>query len=101
MDFSLVFGRTWYVMLTVWLFLAHHSVSSAIAGETFTSTPFGAGNSPHVAHKKDLTLKDALHLALQRNPELAAFDKEMRLECGGRARCGEHCHCRQDYGDGV
>jgi cobalt-zinc-cadmium efflux system outer membrane protein len=75
-------------MLPVWLFLAHPSVSSAIAGETFTSMPFGAGNSPHLAHKKNLTLKDALHLVLQRNPELAAFDKEIRALEGAALQAG-------------
>jgi cobalt-zinc-cadmium efflux system outer membrane protein len=78
----------WYVMLPVWLFLAHNCVSSAIAGETFTSAPSAGHGFASVADKKNLTLKDALGLALQRNPELAAFNKEIRALEGATLQAG-------------
>src|SRR5215217_6013115 len=88
MNFYIAFGRPWYVMLSAWLFLAHNCVSSAIAGETFTGIPPGTSSLLSVANKKDLTLKDALGLALQRNPELAAFDKEIRALEGATLQAG-------------
>ena len=88
MNFYIAFGRPWCVMLLAWLFLAHNCVSSAIAGETFTGIPPGTSSLLSVANKKDLTLKEALGLALQRNPELAAFDKEIRALEGATLQAG-------------
>jgi cobalt-zinc-cadmium efflux system outer membrane protein len=88
MSFYIAFGRPSCVMLSAWLFLAHNCVSSAIAGETFTGIPPGTSSLLSVANKKDLTLKEALGLALQRNPELAAFDKEIRALEGATLQAG-------------
>ena len=38
--------------------------------------------------KNDLTLRDAAHFTLQRNPELAAFAKEMRALEGATLQAG-------------
>ena len=44
--------------------------------------------SAFCSEQKDLTLKEALGLALQRNPELAAFDKEIRALEGATLQAG-------------
>ncbi|SET67074.1 outer membrane protein, cobalt-zinc-cadmium efflux system [Nitrosospira multiformis] len=78
MNLYLAFTRTWYVLPLGWLFLADYGVSSAIAEDTFTGVPPDTSSLSLVAKKKDLTLEEALYLALQHNPELAVFDKEVR-----------------------
>ena len=88
MSFYIAFGRPSCIMLSAWLFLAHNCVSSAIAGETFAGIPPGTSSLLSVANKKDLTLKEALGLALRRNPELAAFDKEIRALEGATLQAG-------------
>ena len=47
--------------------------------------PAGAVNSDD---KNDLTLRDAINLALLQNPELAAFSKEMRALEGATLQAG-------------
>src|SRR5687768_12816030 len=78
MNLYLAFTRPWYILPLGWLFLANYSVSSAIAEDTFTGASPDTSSFSLVAEKKDLTLEDALYLVLQHNPELAAFDKEVR-----------------------
>lgn len=88
MNLYIAVGRSWYVMLPAWFFLALNFASSAIAGEAFTRAPSGGRSFASVADKNNLTLKDALRLALQRNPELAAFDKEIRALEGATLQAG-------------
>ena len=68
------------------LALAENSFSGAVTdayGErTDYSTP------PLLQEQKDLTLRDAALLALQRNPELAAFEKEKRALEGATLQAG-------------
>lgn len=72
------------------LILALSCPSAAIAENTF----FGAlpvGNADYSAlpeETKDLTLRDAALLTLQRNPELAAFAKEIRALKGATLQAG-------------
>ena len=80
MNLYLAFTRPCYILPLGWLFLANYSVSSAIAEDTFTGASPDTSSFSLVAEKKDLTLEDALYLVLQHNPELAAFDKEVRAE---------------------
>ncbi len=45
---------------------------------TLPGRELGYATSSLLEQSSDLTMRDAVHLALQRNPELAAFAKEMR-----------------------
>ncbi|ODT78377.1 MAG: transporter [Nitrosomonadales bacterium SCN 54-20] len=83
MNLYLAFTRPWYILPLGWLFLANYGVSSAIAEDTFTGVPPDTSTPDTssfslAAEKKDLILEEALYLALQHNPELAALDKEVR-----------------------
>jgi cobalt-zinc-cadmium efflux system outer membrane protein len=73
-------------------FLALNCVSSASAGSTFAGVPAYERTSPPPGlgstEKKDLTLPDAVRLALRHNPELAAFDKEIRALEGATVQAG-------------
>lgn len=72
--------------------LALSYASYAIAESTFTGAPNGGSTSLSVGaraeEKKDLTLQDAIRLALRHNPELAAFDKEIRALEGATVQAG-------------
>lgn len=73
-------------------FILGLSCTPAIAGNTFS----GAGpdsnvdysTPPFLEEKKELTLRDAARLTLQRNPELAAFAKEKRALEGATLQAG-------------
>ncbi|MEO7464086.1 MAG: TolC family protein [Nitrosospira sp.] len=74
------------------LVLALSCTSAAIAENTFSGAMPGSGMdyaAPSLLEEKaDLTLRDAARLALQRNPELAAFAKEMRALEGATLQAG-------------
>lgn len=74
------------------LILAFSCPSAAIAENTFSGA-LPSGNQDYSApflpeEKNDLTLRDAARLTLQRNPELAAFAKEMRALEGATLQAG-------------
>jgi outer membrane protein, heavy metal efflux system len=74
------------------LIVALGSPSAAVAVNTFSgplpprSLDYSAQSVPE--EKKDLTLRDAAFLTLQRNPELAAFAKEMGALEGATLQAG-------------
>jgi cobalt-zinc-cadmium efflux system outer membrane protein len=76
------------------LALAPGRVPLALAENSFSGTvtdAVGRGDysMPHlIQEQKDLTLRDAALLALQRNPELAAFEKEKRALKGVTIQAG-------------
>lgn len=80
--------RPWYKLSLAWLFLAINFTSLATAGDTFTGIPPDAGVFLPMGETKDLTLKDALSLALRHNPELEAFNKEIRALEGAIQQAG-------------
>ena len=65
---------------------------SGTNAETFTGIVPGESTSfsiaPEAEPRGNLALKDALHLALRHNPELAAFDKEIRALEGTTLQAG-------------
>lgn len=68
---------------------------SALAENTFSRAAADAPGrypdysaQPPLQEQKDLTLRDAALLALQRNPELAAFEKEKRALQGATLQAG-------------
>ncbi|SCY64148.1 outer membrane protein, cobalt-zinc-cadmium efflux system [Nitrosospira sp. Nl5] len=74
------------------LMLALSCMSAANAGNTFSGA-LPAGHADHSLpspprEKSDLTLRDAALLALQRNPELAAFARETRALQGVTQQAG-------------
>lgn len=92
MNFHLWFEMQRCLPSAVLLILALACFSTPVAGEAFTSLPSAQSMSfsaePKPEDKKDLTLKDALYLVLRSNPELAAFDKEMRALEGATLQAG-------------
>jgi cobalt-zinc-cadmium efflux system outer membrane protein len=72
--------------------LALFCTPAAIAQNTFSGGFPGRGMEspvlPPAEEKSDLTLRDAIKLALQRNPDLAAFDKEIRALGGVTQQAG-------------
>lgn len=92
MNFHLWFEMQRCLPSAVLLILALGCFSTLAAGEVFTSLPSAQSMSfsaePKLEDKKDLTLKDALYLVLRSNPELAAFDKEMRALEGATLQAG-------------
>ncbi|HEV7928819.1 MAG TPA: TolC family protein [Nitrosospira sp.] len=92
MNFHLLVAAPRYIALAGCFLLALNGVSPAIAGSTFagipadgrTRLPAGAG----ATEQKDLTVQDAVRLALRYNPELAAFDKEIRALEGATVQAG-------------
>jgi cobalt-zinc-cadmium efflux system outer membrane protein len=81
-----------YMLLAGWFVLAFGCVSSTIADSTFAGVPVDGRTSvpagPRTTEKKDLTLQDAVRLALRYNPELAAFHKEIRALEGATVQAG-------------
>lgn len=71
----------------------HHSDKRA-GTDSFNTLSIANGskrdsNDPVISEEKaDLTLRDAVNLALLRNPELAAFAKEMRALEGATLQAG-------------
>jgi cobalt-zinc-cadmium efflux system outer membrane protein len=90
------------VLFTVWrhlmplgsLILAFGFTSAAIAQNTFSgelpqrNLDYSSESLPEAKEKNELTLRDAARLALQRNPELAAFAKETRALEGATLQAG-------------
>jgi len=79
------------VLAGLFLILALCYKPDSIAENTFSSTLPDRGldySEPPPEEKKDLTLRDAALLALQRNPELAAFEKEKRALKGATLQAG-------------
>ncbi|MBA2659918.1 MAG: TolC family protein, partial [Nitrosospira sp.] len=74
------------------LILALSYTTAAIAGDTFSGALPGRSlgySAPSLPEEKtNLTLRDAARLTLQRNPELAAFGKEMRALEGATLQAG-------------
>lgn len=72
--------------------LALGPASPAAAENTFAGVPareIAAFSDKAVTqHNGDLTLKEAVRLALQHNPELASFDKEIRALEGAKLQAG-------------
>lgn len=92
MNFNASFTIPWRRISAGLLILALGCPSAAIAENTFSSVLPG-GNQNYSApslfeERNDLTLRDAARLALQRNPELAAFAKEMRALEGATLQAG-------------
>ena len=79
-----------YMLMAGWFVLAFGCVSSTIADSTFAGVPVdGRTNVPaRTTERKDLTLQDAVRLALRYNPELAAFHKEIRALEGATVQAG-------------
>ncbi|MBA4143520.1 MAG: TolC family protein [Nitrosospira sp.] len=92
MNFNPLHTLTRYLALAAWLILALGCASSALAGSTFTGIVSAGNRNPSTGagldEKKDLTVKDAVRLALLRNPELAAFHKEIRALEGATLQAG-------------
>ncbi len=92
MSFDVSFAPSRYLVLAGCLILALSWHSSAIAENTFVGViPDRSLRFPDVLQpeeKGDLTLRDAALLALQRNPELASFAKEMRALEGATLQAG-------------
>lgn len=66
--------------------LAENSFSGAVT-DTYGSHP-DYSSPPLLQEQKEITLRDAALLALQRNPELAAFEKEKRALKGATLQAG-------------
>ena len=92
MNFDVSFAPSRHFVLAGCLVLALSWHSSATAEGTFTGViPDRTLRLPDVLQpeeKGDLTLRDAALLALQRNPELASFAKEMRALEGATLQAG-------------
>ncbi|MDN5835957.1 MAG: TolC family protein [Nitrosospira sp.] len=92
MDFNVWFTVRGLLATAGSFILALGCMSAAIAQNTFSGAL--PANSPDYAlpsvpeEKNDLTLRDAALLALQRNPELAAFVKETRALRGATLQAG-------------
>ena len=92
MNFNALFTVPRYLVPAGLLILALSYTSAASAENTFSgalpdrSLDYSALSLPE--EKKDLTLRDATLLTLQRNPELAAFAKEMRALEGATLQAG-------------
>ncbi|MBS0298629.1 MAG: TolC family protein [Proteobacteria bacterium] len=68
-------------MLPGFIFLLGFLLQSAVSADSFSALPSGGKNHATevpIEETGDLTLRDAVNLALLRNPELAAFSKEIR-----------------------
>lgn len=92
MNFNTLFRMPRYLVSAGSLVLAIIWASAAIAQNTFSGV-LPVKGSDHsdptlAAEKKDLTLRDAALLTLRRNPELAAFAKEMRALEGATLQAG-------------
>lgn len=72
MNFHALFIIRQYLPAAAMLVLAIVCQPSASAGNTFTAIPLIANRGDN-----NLTLREAVELTLQRNPELASFDKEI------------------------
>ena len=92
MNFSALFRATRYLVSAGSLILVTGWASVAIAQNTFAgASPTKGLDYPGPSlpeEKKALTLRDAAFLTLQRNPELAAFGKEMRALEGATLQAG-------------
>ncbi len=75
------------------LILSLGCTSQAIAEGTALNTPLEEiiehSSSSQLDEKKDLTLRDVVHLMLQNNPELASFAKEVRVREGVKIQAGK------------
>ncbi|WP_052493956.1 TolC family protein [Nitrosospira sp. NpAV] len=92
MNFSILFTICRYLMPSGLLILAICCTSVATAGNTFSGAlPAGDPDyslSSLPEEKSDLTLRSAARIALLRNPELAAFAKEIRALKGATLQAG-------------
>ena len=92
MNFSALFRASRYLVSAASLILVTCWASVAIAQSTFSGAlPTKGLDYPDPSlpeEKRDLTLRDAAFLTLQRNPELAAFGKEMRALEGATLQAG-------------
>lgn len=91
MSFNGLFTAQRYLALCGWLILAL-SCTTAIGENSFADVipdkdiSFSPGFS--LEAEGDLTMKNAVRLALQHNPELASFDKEIRALEGATLQAG-------------
>jgi cobalt-zinc-cadmium efflux system outer membrane protein len=86
---TIIRRRVPYVLLT----LALSCAPQIFAEETVLNTP-SKENLEHpspsqINEKNDLSLRDAIHLMLQKNPELASFSKEVRALEGIKIQAGK------------
>lgn len=92
MNFDLLFTTRRCLPAAGLLALAVVFSPSASAGNTFTGINPGANksfsNAAGLEARSNLTLQDAVQLALQYNPELASFDKEIRALEGATLQAG-------------
>lgn len=92
MIFSLLFTAPRCVALGGLLVLALGVTSRVMAEEespgVHPERTLGSPTTLPSEEKHDLTLRDAVHLTLQRNPELAAFAKEVRALEGATLQAG-------------
>jgi len=69
------------LVLPGFIFLLGFLFQSAVSADSFSALPNGGKNhatEAPIEETGDLTLRDAVNLALLRNPELTAFSKEIR-----------------------
>ena len=83
MDFTVLLAVCRLFVPVAAFLLAFGCTSAAIARDTFSGILPARDLDHNFAQtlpeeKRDLTLREAVFLTLQRNPELAAFAKEMR-----------------------
>ena len=75
------------------LILTLNCMSQAIAEETalniLLEEDIESSRSSQLNEENDLTLRDAVHLMLQNNPELASFSKEIRAQEGIKIQAGK------------
>ena len=92
MKFTVLPTVCWQLVPAGSFILALSFTSAAFAQNTFSGAlpADGSDRSPLsvTEEKNDLTLRDAARLTLQRNPELAAFGKEMRALEGATLQAG-------------
>src|SRR5579871_3213352 len=92
MNCRVLFTIRWRLAPPGLFILALFCTPAAIAQNTFSGSfpnrSMEPSMSPPAEEKADLTLRDAIKLALQRNPELASFDKEVRALGGVTQQAG-------------
>ena len=77
------------VLLTLVLSCAPQVSAEKIVLDAASSENLGNASLSRVNEKIDLALRDAIHLMLQKNPELASFSKEVRALEGIKIQAGK------------
>lgn len=93
MKISYLFMFTRRNILGGLLILTLNCTSQAVAEETalniLLEEDIESPRSSQLNEENDLTLRDAVHLMLQNNPELASFSKEIRAQEGIKIQAGK------------